>query len=170
MITIVQAGSEEQLDQVRSLMVEYFEFLRKDVDNYLTNYDDIVPLAGYDEEMAGLPGRYAPPDGRLLLAQYDGEAVGCVAFYKFGDGVCELKRLWTRPPFRGKKIGRALVEALLMEARKVGYSTMLLSTVDILKEAQALYQSLGFVLTAPYFDGPEEMMAHEVFMRLDLTR
>lgn len=170
MLTIVQAVTEAHLHQVRALFAEYFDFLRSDVDTYLEDLDEVTPLTGYREEMAGLPGRYAPPEGRLLLAQVDGQGAGCVAFYKIDDSTCEIKRLWTRPQYRGQKIGRALVEALIDEARRSGYRAMILSTVDILKEARALYESLGFEPIAPYFDGPPEMMAHEVFMRLDLAR
>lgn len=170
MITIVQAVNDGRIRQVRELFAEYFEFLRTEVDTHLPNPDDAPPVAGFRDEMANLPGRYAPPDGRLLLAQVDGEPAGCVALYKFGDGVAELKRLWARPQFRGMKVGRRLVESLIEEARQIGYTSILLSTVDKLTEAQSLYVSLGWELTEPYFDGPEEMMAHEVFMKLDLSR
>ncbi|MBI5928605.1 MAG: GNAT family N-acetyltransferase [Chloroflexi bacterium] len=170
MTTIVQAVTPEQIRQVQALFAEYFDFLRRDVDNYLPDMNEATPLAGYAEEMATLPGRYAPPDGRLLLAQVDGEAAGCVALYEFSDGVCELKRLWARPHYRGMKIGRRLVESLIEEARQIGYTSILLSTVDKLTEAQSLYTSLGWQLTEPYFDGPEEMMAHEIFMKLELRK
>ncbi len=170
MLTIHQATTDEHIRQVRALFADYFEFLRTDIDNYLDDLESVTPLSGYTEEMANLPGRYAPPDGRLLLAQVDGEPAGCVAFYKFGDGVAELKRLWARPKFRGMKVGRRLVESLIEEARQIGYTSILLSTVDKLTEAQSLYASLGWQLTEPYFDGPEEMMAHEIFMKLDLSR
>lgn len=170
MLTVVQAVTDEQIRQVRELFEEYFEFLRTDVDKDAADLNDVAPLSGYKEEMADLPGKYAPPDGRLLLAQYAGQAAGCVAFYKYGDGICEVKRLWARPQFRGKKVGRTLVETLIEEARQAGYHTILLSTVDILTEAQSLYRSLGFELTEPYFDLPPEMLAHEIFLRLDLSR
>lgn len=170
MLTIVQAVNEEQIQQVRTLFTEYVEFIRTDVDTSVDNLDDVLPMAGYEQELAELPGKYAPPDGRLLLALNDGEAAGCVAFYKLNEGVCEVKRMWVRPQFRGKKIGRALVETLIAEARASGYATMLLSTVDILTEAQALYRSLGFELTEPFFELPDDLMAHEVFMKLIITR
>lgn len=168
MITITQATTDEHIRQVQVLFAEYFEFLRTDVDNYLDDLESVTPLSGYTEEMATLPGRYAPPDGRLLLAQVDGKAAGCVGLYKFCDGVAEPKRLWARPQYRGMKIGRRLVESLIEEARQIGYTSILLSTADKLTEAQSLYASLGWQLTEPYFDGPEEMMAHEIFMKLDL--
>ena len=168
MVTIVQAVTEEHIRQVQELFTEYLDFLRTDVDTSVSDLDDVPPVAGYREELANLPGKYAPPDGRLLLAQVEGQAAGCVALYKLGDGVYEVKRLWVRPMFRGKKISRRLVEMLIAEAREMGYTTMMLSTVDILKEAISLYTSLGFETTAPYFDMPEVMLAHEIFMKLDL--
>lgn len=170
MVTIVQAVTDTHIRQAQALFAEYFEFLRTDVDTTVADLNDLYPVAGYKEELAGLPGKYAPPEGRLLLAQVDGEGAGCVAFYKIDAQVCEVKRMWVRPQFRGRKIGRLLIEGLIEKARKVGYDSMILSTVDVLKEAQSLYLSLGFELTAPFFDLPPELMAHEVFMKLDLTR
>src|SRR5829696_4804944 len=117
MITIVQAATETEIQQAQELFVEYFEFLRTDVDNTVDDLDEVPPLAGYRDEIAGLPGKYAPPEGRLLVAQYEDEAAGCIAFYNFGEGICEVKRLWTRPQFRGRKVGRLLVEGLIAEAR-----------------------------------------------------
>jgi len=168
MVAIVQAATEEQIQQVRELFSEYFHFLRTEVDTSVDDLDDVPPVAGYREELANLPGKYASPEGRLLLAQVEGQAAGCAAFYKLSDGVCEVKRLWVRPTFRGKKISRMLVETLIAEARETGYQSMVLSTVDILTEARRLYESLGFKTIAPYFELPEAMMAHEIFMKLDL--
>jgi GNAT superfamily N-acetyltransferase len=170
MLTIEQVVTEAQIREVQALFAEYFEFLRTEVDTDVADLDDAPPMAGYREELAELPGKYAPPEGRLLLARYEAEAAGCVALYKLGEGVCEVKRMWTRPQFRGRKVGRRLIETLIAEARAIGYTTMLLSTVDILKEAQSLYRSVGFEPTAPYFDMPDVMLAHEVFLKLDLTR
>ncbi|MBI1278299.1 MAG: GNAT family N-acetyltransferase [Anaerolineaceae bacterium] len=168
MLSVVRAATDEQIQHIRELFAEYFDFLRTDVDTDVGDLNDVPPLAGYEEEMATLPGRYAAPDGCLLLAEYEGKAAGCVAYYKLEDGICEIKRLWVRPSFRGKKISRVLVETLIEEARKRGYAAIVLSTVDILKEARTLYESLGFTTTAPYYEMPEAMLAHEVFMRLDL--
>jgi GNAT superfamily N-acetyltransferase len=170
MLTVAQVETGEQIRQGQELLKEYFEFLRTDVDKDIPDPNAVVPLAGYQQEIDNLPGKFGPPDGRFLLAEYEGEAAGCVAFYKFSPDSCEVKRLWTRPQFRGKKVGRALVERLIEDARALGYRTMILSTVDILKEAQSLYDSLGFEKTEPFFDGPPAMMAHEIFLKLDLTR
>jgi len=169
MVTVLQATTDDQIHKTQELFVEYFDFLRADVDK-VDDLNDVPPLAGYREEIASLPGRYAPPDGRLLLAFDEAEAAGCVAFYKLDEGVCEVKRLWVRPNFRGKKIGRILVETLIEEAQYSGYAAIVLSTVDVLTEAIALYQSLGFEQIEPYYEMPEGMLAHEVFLKLDLAQ
>ena len=168
MITVVQVETEAQIHYAQELFEEYFDFLRTDVDK-VDDLNDVPPLAGYREEIADLPGKYAPPEGRLLLAYADGEPAGCVAFYKLADGVCEVKRLWAHPQFRGRKVGRTLVETLVDEAREAGYRTILLSTASVLKEAQSLYASVGFQITEPFFEMPPEMLENELFMRLELS-
>jgi putative acetyltransferase len=165
MLNIVQVETEAHIRQARELLLEYFDYLRTDVDK-VEDLNTIPALAGYEADLAELPGKYAPPDGRLLLALYDGEAAGCVSFFKYGDGVCEVKRLWVRPRFRGKKAGRALMETLVAEARSSGYHTVLLNTVNTLTEAISLYRSLGFEMTAPFYD---EVLDYELFMKLELT-
>lgn len=110
----------------------------------------------FDAELAGLPGAYAPPSGRLLLA-FEGDApAGCVAIRKIDEGICELKRLWVRPAFRGTGVGRRLVEEILREAREVGYRRVRLDTLPSMAAAQALYLSLGFLDIPPYNDHPIE--------------
>jgi len=170
MVTIAQVESPEQIQQAQELFTEYFAWLKTDVDTDVEDFDDVPSLAGYKEEIAGLPGKFAPPDGRLLLAQHEGKAAGCVAFYKFNDGVCEVKRMWLRPEFRGKKIGRLLMETLIEDARKLGYQSMILNTVDILTAAISLYESLGFVKTEPYYAPGELVLDYELFYKLDLSR
>ena len=110
----------------------------------------------FDAELAGLPGAYAPPEGRLLLAFAGGEPAGCIALRKIGEEICEMKRLWVRPAFRGTGLGRRLAESLMAEARAAGYRRVRLDTLPSMAAAQSLYLSLGFTDIAPYNDHPIE--------------
>ena len=110
----------------------------------------------FDEEVRTLPGGYAPPAGRLLLAFSGDEPAGCVAIRRIEEGICELKRLWVRSVFRGTGLGRLLVETVLHEARNIGYRRMRLDTLPSMKAAQALYLSTGFLDIPPYNDHPLE--------------
>ncbi len=119
---------------------------------------------GFEAELAGLPGAYAPPAGALLLAYaLDGDALGCVAIRPLAEaGTCEMKRLHTRPAARGKGVGRALAVAAINIATRAGYRSMRLDTLPDMLAAQALYRSLGFETTPPYYDTP---IAGTIFMR-----
>ncbi|MFL5336247.1 MAG: GNAT family N-acetyltransferase [Geminicoccaceae bacterium] len=112
----------------------------------------------FDEELAALPGEYAPPRGQLLLAYVDGELAGCGALRAFNDAdyanACEMKRLYVRPAFRRFGVGRVVAEALLDEARRSGYSAMLLDTLDDMEAARELYATLGFEEIPPYYYNP----------------
>lgn len=107
------------------------------------------------EELAGLPGAYAPPRGALLLARApDGESLGCIALRKLDARACEVKRLYVAPAARGLGLGRALVNALAAEAQRLGYSEMKLDTLPEMAAAIALYRSLGFAPIPPYGSHP----------------
>lgn len=136
-------GAGPRLALVRELFREYAASLSFD-----------LGFQGFGEELAGLPGGYAPPDGRLLLALADGAAAGCVALRRHDERSAELKRLYVRPHARGSGAGRALVEAALAAARAAGYERVVLDTVPGMESAQALYRSLGFVDIAPYRHNP----------------
>ena len=139
------AQSVEQIDTIRLLFLEYAQSL---------NFD--LCFQSFDDELAGLPGDYVPPDGRLLLAMCDDKVAGCVALRKVAQGVCEMKRLWVKPEFRGKKIGRNLAEEIISEARQIGYSIMKLDTIDTMTEAITMYKSMGFSETSAYRYNPIE--------------
>jgi ribosomal protein S18 acetylase RimI-like enzyme len=131
------------LEEVRRLFLEYACSLPFSLD-----------FQGFDRELAGLPGGYAPPGGRLLLARVGGEAAGCVALHAWDDAAGEIKRLYVRPAFRGHGVGRALATAIVAAGRESGYARLLLDTIDTMTEAIALYASLGFAPTAPYRPNP----------------
>lgn len=153
-LKVVTAESSEQVDTIRELFLEYAKSL---------NFD--LCFQGFDKELESLPGKYAAPDGRLLLALYDQKIAGCVALWKVSDQVCEMKRLWVRPEFRGKKIGRQLAEFVIEQAKLIGYSKMKLDTIDTMTEAIKLYVSLGFRSTSAYRYNPVEGAE---YMELDL--
>ncbi len=151
---IIPAHSDDHLVAVRNLFVEYAEYLEID-----------LCFQGFQQELDGLPGDYAPPDGQLLLA-IDGErAVGCVAIRKLGEGICEMKRLYVQPGHRGKGLGRILAESIITEARSIGYGKMRLDSLVSLKDAVGLYRSLGFIEIPPYRYYP---LPDVIFMELVL--
>jgi putative acetyltransferase len=120
----------------------------------------------FEQELAGLPGEYALPDGRLLLAEYEGQLAGCVALHKWQADICEMKRLYLRSSFRGKGLGRALAETIIGEARSIGYRRMRLDTIEpIMKDAVEMYRKLGFREVAPYRPNP---IAGAMYMELNL--
>jgi len=134
----------DALSQVRDLFLEYAGSLRFS-----------LCFQGFDEELRDLPGMYAPPPGRLLLATEDGEAAGCVGIHALEDGAAEMKRLYVRPAFRGRGLGRTLAVSACDEARSCGYRTIRLDTIaGPMDSAIALYRSLGFREIPPYRDNP----------------
>ena len=142
---IICAQSREHLDLARQVLTEYAQSL-----SFHVCFED------FQKELAGLPGDYGPPAGRLLLALSDDQAAGSVALREIAEGIGELKRLYVRPAFRGRNLGRALTEAILAEARQIGYRVVRLDTLQQMKAARALYQSLGFQVIPPYYDDPDE--------------
>lgn len=154
MTTIVQASDPDAVAQARELFCEYAAESQLD-----------LCFQNFEEELAGLPGAYAPPAGRLLLSLYEGQLAGCVALRKFEADVCEMKRLFVRPAFRGQGIGRALACQVIDEARAAGYSRMRLDTLARMRAAVALYESLGFRHIEPYRPNPLE---DAVYLELEL--
>ncbi|WP_293902173.1 GNAT family N-acetyltransferase [Phenylobacterium sp.] len=122
-------------------------------ESYAAALDVDLAYQGFDAELAGLPGAYAPPGGELLLARNArGEALGCVALRPLAPGVCEMKRLYVAPGGRGTGLGRALVQAMVRAAATLSYRELRLDTLPTMAEAIALYRTMGFVPTAPYYD------------------
>jgi len=142
-VRIENAKSTESLGAIRELFVEYSKSL--DVD---------LCFQGFAEELAGLPGQYAKPSGRLLLAHEHGQAIGCGALRRVSEEICEMKRLYVRPMARGRGAGLALINALMKGAREIGYAKMRLDTLPSMTKAIALYRALGFKEIAPYRYNP----------------
>jgi len=142
-VVIEHVVGGQPLIEVRTLFEEYAASLAID-----------LCFQGFAEELAGLPGDYSPPSGRLLLARAGGDPAGCVAMRPLQADVCEMKRLYVRSAFRGAGVGRRLAEAVLDAARAAGYASMRLDTLATMESARALYDSLGFRPVAPYRHNP----------------
>ena len=142
----MNAESAAQIAVIRELFLEYANSLGFS-----------LCFQSFDRELARLPGDYAPPEGRLLLMECDGEPAGCVALHPLEAGICEMKRLYVRPRYRGKGLGRVLVERILSEARTAGYGRIRLDTVEpVMKDAVAMYRRFGFRDIPPYRENPIE--------------
>jgi putative acetyltransferase len=149
------AESPAQIAKARELFLEYAQSLGFS-----------LCFQNFDKELADLPGDYAPPDGRLLLAEFEGQVAGCVALHKLEDSICEMKRLYLRPQFRGRGLGRAIADRIIAEARTIGYQRMRLDTVEpVMKDAVAMYRRIGFREIAPYCKNP---IAGALYMELEL--
>jgi GNAT superfamily N-acetyltransferase len=132
---------------------------------YAASLDFGLDFQGFDEEMKRLPGEYAPPGGRLLLAIMGATPVGCVALRRIDDRICEMKRLYTIASIRGNGVGRFLVTTVIQSARNIGYEKMRLDTVPSMKSARHIYSSVGFKKIRPYRYNP---VAGATYMELEL--
>ena len=155
MISMIIARSDDEIATTARLFREYEAWLGLD-----------LCFQGFEAELATLPGKYSPPEGRLFLARSGTEAAGCVALRKLSDQVAEMKRLFVRDRFRGQRIGIGLIEAIIDSAREIGYQKLRLDThPPKMRKAVDLYRSYGFVEIPPYYDNPHDDV---LYMELDL--
>lgn len=155
-IVIDHARGAADMAHIRDLFTEYHHWLGVD-----------LCFQGFEDEMRDLPGKYAAPQGCLLLAREGDKVIGGVGMWPLDQGVCEMKRLYVRPPWLGRGQGRALACAIIEEARARGYRVMRLDTLPQLTAAQGLYGSLGFADTEPYYDNPLDGVC---YMELELAK
>jgi ribosomal protein S18 acetylase RimI-like enzyme len=153
-VRIAEARWPQDRATVETLFREYVDALGED-----------ISFQNVDDELASLPGKYTRPGGVVLIAWDGAQAAGAVAYRMAEPAVCEMKRLYVRPPFRGAGLGRELAQELIEDARAHGYRTMLLDTLASMSAARSLYRDLGFVPVAPYYDNP---LPDVMYMALDL--
>ena len=168
MVQVLVPATVAQLDDVRDLMRAFIAWHRQRHQQDLALIDSYFDAAAFEAELARLPGTYAPPRGQLLLATVADQPAGCVALREIDGTSCEMKRMFVYPDRQGQGVGRALAEAVIRDARALGYQRMLLDTSIRQAEAQALYRRLGFRDIAPYYDLPEALQKWLVFMELPL--
>ena len=143
MTTILPASSAPEIAAACEIIREYAGSLGVD-----------LCFQNLERELAGLPGEYAPPRGRFLLACVDEKVAGCVAVRPCSAEICEMKRLYVRPPYRGLGLGRQLATTAVAEARAIGYREMRLDSLPFMEDAVRLYVQMGFRPCAPYYDTP----------------
>ena len=144
-LSLMEAVLPGDLDEVRKLLVEYASSLKTD-----------LCFQRFGEELAGLPGAYAPPRGWLMLARVNDESAGCIALRPLSDDTCEMKRLYVRPAFRSLGVGRRLIQTMVLAARLQRYRRLRLDTLPEMISARRLYAELGFHSIAPYCHNPVE--------------
>ena len=148
-------------DNIRELFAEYTKMLLDVCDDFQQYLD----IQGYDHEIEDPNVKYGLPNGRLYIAYFDNQSAGCIALRQISKTECEMKRLYIKQQYRGHQIGRKLLEAIINDAKEIGYQYMLLDTLPVLKTAIALYDSIGFYRVPQYNNSPIEKT---LFMKLDL--
>ncbi len=154
-IEFKQVTGSNRLEELKQLFLEY---------NHSLNID--LCFQDFGTELKNLPGKYAPPNGVLILALFNGKGAGCIALRKFSENICEMKRLYVRDEYRGLGIGRKLVSMIIEEAIRLNYRYVRLDTLETLKNALGLYESFGFYDIEPYVYNP---IAGARFMELELN-
>ena len=168
MTEIVEAETTQQLDQVRSLIRAFVAWHRTEHAHDIERIERYFDPVAFEAELAGLPGKYAPPEGALLVAYVDGQPAGCVAMRDLGEGSCEMKRMFVPGPFRGLGVGRALAERVVEAAREAGYRRIRLDTSRNQIEAIGLYRRIGFKPIEPYYPLSDDLREWLVFYELEL--
>lgn len=164
MLTIAQVKTKAEIAAMQELIREFTAWAF----TLETDSDEAPTFEGLEDELATLPGEYAPPGGRLLLAKYDGQPAGCIALKRHDSTTCELKRFYVRPAFRGLGIGKALTQRLLDEACRSGYRRMVLDSHYTMDKAHDIYETFGFKRVSAPTDFPEKFKPVVVFMEADL--
>jgi ribosomal protein S18 acetylase RimI-like enzyme len=148
---VIRGFGSADLDAARAIFREYAELV-----------GSAICFPAFERELAGLPGSYAPPEGRLLLGFVEDRLAGCVALRQLEPGICEMKRLYIRPAFQGTGLGRRLADRVMEEARDAGYKLLRLDTLPSLKRAIAMYRGLGFYEIPRYSDNPAGAICFEI--------
>lgn len=167
-LRIDEARTPEDTAEVAGLMRAFVAWLRVRYRDRLWQVEEYFREPAWSEELAALAERYAAPAGAMLLARLDGRPAGCVAFRTVAPGVCEMKRLFVAPDAHGRGIGRRLCMRLIALARERGFATMRLDAGDLQPEALALYRALGFAEIPCWWDCPEPLRSHLVFMEREI--
>lgn len=169
MITVAPATTTQHIEEVRILMRAFIDWQRDRYHQEIELVDSYFDPVAFESELASLPGEYAPPTGRLLLASEGDRPVGCVALHDLGDGACEMKRMFVFSEYHGRGVGQLLAKTVIEEAKQAGYKVMRLDTGARQAEAQGLYGKLRFKRIDAYYDLPNRLRESLVFMELDLT-
>ena len=163
-VTIAPIETDEDIDAVRDLVREFFAYAA----SLDSNAASAHPFLALEKELAGLPGKYAPPDGMFLLARLNGVPVGCGAYYTRSAGVAEIRRMYVRPEARGLSLGRRILSGLVETARDRGVARMILGTFYKLEAAQALYARAGFEICPAFEEVPPGYEDKVIFMDMAL--
>lgn len=170
MTRIITPVSVDELDAVRALMRDFIAWHQVRHAEHMVLVNKYFDANEFEKELAGLPGKYCPPNGQLLLALNDDMPAGCVALRRIDDTTCEMKRMFVREGFQGLGIGVALAKAIIDEAKTLGFKRMVLDSGAKQIEAHTLYRKFGFKDVGPYYSLPDDLADWLVFMELDLTQ
>jgi len=160
MVQLIEAITPEAIEQARRLFREHEA-------EFASSIQDSLCFQRFDDEVADLPGKYARPTGRLILAIVSGQPVGCVGLRDLGEGASEMKRLFVQPRHRGQKLGAALIQHVMNAAREEGYRWIRLDTVPEMDQAIRVYRSMGFQPIPPYWNNA---VGKALYFEADLSR